>query len=301
MPHLYDGPVIDAHHHLWRYSAAAFPWLAEQGKEALARDFGPADHHAALNGCNVAGTVWIEALAADPLAEAVQAQAWADADPAICNAIIAHCPLDAPDVGDRLDRLKQAAPNLRGVRDIVTWRPAGWSPARKTDLLSDPAFGRGLQALADRDLSFDLMLLPHQIAAAATLLQHHPDLRVIVEHAGSPEDRSSAGRDQWRRGLKQLAALPRSAIKISALHCMDDAWTPDSIRSMVEQVIEAFGVGRTCFGTDFPVHDLTRPAAAALDDIRAALASLSASEQRSLFCDTACSLYRIAPGGVSRG
>lgn len=301
MPHLYDGPVIDAHHHLWSFTASDYPWLAEPGREALARDFRPADHRAALAGHEVVGTVWIEALAADPFAEAVQAQRWADSDPRICNAIIAHCPLDAPDVGDRLDRLIAVVPNLRGIRDIVTWRGPGRSPARRGGLLDDPAFSRGMQALAERNLSFDLMLLPHQMDAAATLLARHAGLQVIIEHAGSPEDQSDAGLSLWRGGMERLAALPRSAIKVSALHCLDASWSAESIKARIMQVLEAFGVDRTCFATDFPVHDLSRPAAAALDDFRAAVSLLSADEQRALFHDTAQTLYRTGSGELNQG
>src|SRR6056297_2685399 len=160
---LYPGPIIDAHHHLWQYDPERFPWLAEPGREAFARNALPAHHRAAVAPHPVAATVWIEALAADPQAEAAAAQAWADADPAICTAIVAHCPLDAPDVEARLDRLAEAVPNLRGIRDIVAWRPGRPSFARRGGLLEDGGFERGLRALARRGLVFDLMALPHQL------------------------------------------------------------------------------------------------------------------------------------------
>ncbi|MEZ5665989.1 MAG: amidohydrolase family protein [Alphaproteobacteria bacterium] len=288
MAGVYDGPFVDAHHHLWRYAPHDYPWLAAPALAAIARDVLPADHKAELARHRVAGSVWIEAVARDPVAEARQAQAWADADPACCNAIVAHCPLDAPDAADGLDTLIAAVPNLRGVRDIVA--PPH---ARRADLLQDPGFARGLAALAARGLSFDLLLQPRQLAAAAAMAARLPDLRVIVEHAASPADRRAEGMALWRDGLARMAALPNVVIKISALHCFDPAWSRASVAADVATVIAAFGVSRCCFATDYPAHDVTIGSAQALDDLKAAVSGCSADEQRALFCDNACRFYRF--------
>ncbi|MEM9756200.1 MAG: thioesterase, partial [Pseudomonadota bacterium] len=62
----YSGPVIDAHHHLWTLAPGSHPWLAGR---ALERDFPAAAYDATFAGQEIAATVWIEALAADPMAE----------------------------------------------------------------------------------------------------------------------------------------------------------------------------------------------------------------------------------------
>jgi L-fuconolactonase len=101
----YAGPIVDAHHHLWRYRTEDFPWLAASGDPSLVRDFGEAEYRIAAGELPIEATVWIEALAADPLAEAAAAQAVNATHAWLCNAIVAHVPLDAPDVALRLDRL----------------------------------------------------------------------------------------------------------------------------------------------------------------------------------------------------
>lgn len=290
---LYDGPIVDAHHHLWRFDPHRFPWLARPGREVLARDALAARYRAALAPYRPVATVWIEALATDPEAEAATAQAWADADPTICAAIVAGCPLDAPDVEARLDRLAEAAPNLRGIRDIVSWRPGRPSFARRGDLLADPAFERGLRALARRDLVFDLMALPHQLAEAARLLARVPGLAVAVEHAGSPEDRTAEGLAAWRAGMADLAALDRSVVKLSALQAVHPPGDAAGIACTIEVLADLFGPNRMAIGTDFPVHDRHCPAADAIDAFRRQAAAASPSEQRALFHDTACRIYRI--------
>lgn len=36
-------PVVDAHHHFWRYSPESHGWIDPQSMAAIARDFGPTD------------------------------------------------------------------------------------------------------------------------------------------------------------------------------------------------------------------------------------------------------------------
>jgi predicted TIM-barrel fold metal-dependent hydrolase len=289
---LYDGPIVDAHHHLWHFTPDAYPWLIRRGNEALARDIGPAEYRAAAAGLPVVATVWIEALAADPLAEARAAQAFHAADGGLCNAIVAHVPLDAPDAAARLDRLSADVPNLRGIRDIVAARVGWQSLARHPHLLADPAFADGLRQLARRGLSFDLMLEAPQMAEAARLLRI-PDLTVIVEHAGGPELDDPADVAIWRRGLDALAALPNVAMKISALHCRMRDWTDAALKPLIVAVVERFGTDRVMFASDFPVHDAACPLRRAYDTFRAATADMSADEQRALFAGTAQRLYRL--------
>jgi predicted TIM-barrel fold metal-dependent hydrolase len=90
-PH--DGPVIDAHHHLWTVSPGSHPWM--EGR-AFHRDLAAADYDRTFAGDHIAATVWIEALAADPMAELAGAEALRRATAGrIGAALIGHVPLDA--------------------------------------------------------------------------------------------------------------------------------------------------------------------------------------------------------------
>lgn len=288
------GPVIDAHHHLWRATPGAHPWI--EGNAALARDFTAADHAAAFAGTPIAATVWIEALAADPEAELSRAEAERQASGGrVASALIAHAPLDAPDIGDRLERLAAISPALRGVRDIVSAGAGRPSPARHPDLLARPGFRAGLAALADRGLVFDLMLRPHQMPEAARLLARLPELRVAVEHAADPWDQSPEGLAAWRAGLGALAALPGTVLKVSALQCHDPGWSRDSLRRLMDAMVESFGPERLAWGSDWPVHDLACPGPLALQALRDVTADWPAPAQRALFAGTAAALYGLEP------
>ena len=60
----------------------------------------------------------------------------------------------------------------------------------------------------------------------------------------------------WKRELQHLAGAPNVTIKISGLGMCDPKWTVESIRPWVMTCIEAFGVERSFFGTNWPVDRL---------------------------------------------
>lgn len=287
----YDGPIVDAHHHLWSYDAALLPWLGDE--PALARNFPPSDYFTAAAPLDVVASVWIEAVATDPLAEARLAARLNASEPRLAAAIIAHAPLDAPDLADRLDRLAEGAPTLRGIRDIVAVRPGFPSFARHGDLLERPAIAAGFKELARRGLVFDLMLEPWQMSAALRLAAAIPDLSVIIEHAGSPDFSTEDGAAVWAGAMQAAARLPNVSVKISALHCRMTGWSDARLARPIRALVDWFGVDRLAFASDFPVHDRTVPFARAYETFARAVADLSSDEQRALFEGTARRLYRI--------
>ena len=112
-------------------------------------------------------------------------------------------------------------------------------------------------------LSFDLMVFPRQLPAAARLAADFPDQQFILNHCGSPIDRDVEGMQALaRRSPRRSPRLENVAIKISDLVAYDHDWTLDSLRPVVMHCIDCFGTDRAMFGSDFPVaglHAIVRP------------------------------------------
>ena len=128
---------------------------------------------------------------------------------------------------------------------------------------------------------------------AAIIAARHPDIPIIVNHAGLPTDRDAAGMERWRTGLRLLAAQPQVSIKFSGLGITDRAWTPDSIRPIVLECIDAFGTERTMFASDFPVESVHGTFDAFYSAFDAITAGFSADERDRLFARNAEAIYRI--------
>lgn len=297
----YDGPIIDAHHHLWDLSMGCHPWLRPARGEMvfgdnapLRRDYLPTDYRADARNQPVVATVHVEAGwdPADPLAET----AWLESlDDRRCVAAryVAHVPLDSPDAAALLER-QAACPRVVGIRDILSWHP---DPARsfvdRPDRMDDPAWRRGLARLAGLGLSFDLMIYPGQMADALRLVRDFPDQTFILNHCGSPADRDPEGMARWRTGLLALGREPNVHLKISDLVAYDHHWTPESLRAVVRTCLDAFGPDRSLFASDFPVAGLHAAFDHVWDGFKAFTADLTRAEQRALFHDNARRLYRF--------
>lgn len=254
---------IDAHHHLWDLDAVHYPWLMAKGEPRFFGDPAPIQRNylldeftSVLKPHGIQGSVHIQVGAADPLAEARWVQSVADKNPDWPLLQVAFCDLTAPDASDQLDAL-QALPTLRGVRQIIGRAPGEDAQTGTNAVLDNPAFSEGLRSLADRNLSFDLQLLPELMEKTAQVLSRAPDTKIALCHAGSPYDRSTEGLKQWAECLRALSRLPNVYCKLSGLGMFDHGWTEESIAPIIETVFEQFGPNRTMFGSNFPVDSLT--------------------------------------------
>lgn len=304
MTRLYRGPVIDPHHHLWDLSLGRHSWLTRRPAEAeemvygspaaIRRDYGVADYLHDAAGENIVATVHVEAGWDDghPLEES----RWLGGlDPAsgVASRWVARVPLDAPDAGAMV-AAEAAMERVVGIRDIVSWHedPAR-SFARRSDLMDDRAWRDGLAAVAKHGLVFDLMLYPWQMEAAARLVADFPGLQFVLEHAGSPADRSPDGMERWRKGMANLARFDNLAVKISDLVAYDHDWTFDSLAPVVGHCVDCFGPERCMFGSDFPVAGLHAGFGDVYAVFRAAATAYGDDAQRALFFGTANRVYRL--------
>ncbi|MNL38058.1 Amidohydrolase [compost metagenome] len=179
------------------------------------------------------------------------------------------------------------------MRQIVCWHAAPKKTYNAADPLLDPVWRAGFGKLARHGQSFDLQLYPSQMASAVELADAHPDIPLILNHAGLPTDRDAEGLAVWRAGLKTLAERPQVSIKISGLGITDRAWTLNSIQPIVLTCIETFGTHRAMFASDFPVERVHGSFDAFYSAFDAITRHFSADERDRLFAANAEAIYRI--------
>ncbi len=292
-------PIIDAHHHIWRLSET--PWLSGPPVPrifgeyaALRRDYFIEDLLAEIRPQGVVKSVYIQINVAPgkEVEETEWVQSVADQH-GFPHGIVGYADLMAPDVGAVLDRQKACA-NLRGIRQQLHWHE---NPQRRfaarPDLANDPAFRRGMAELDKRGLLFELQVFAPQMADAARLARDFPGVTFVLLHAGMLDDRSPAGWEAWRRGMKQLAACANVYTKLSGLgtferRCSVELWKP-----VVEETFALFGVERCLFGSNYPIEKLWTSYARIIDVMQECTAALQERERAAVFHDTAQRLYRL--------
>ena len=285
--------IVDAHHHLWQLSGGPlrYPWLQDDKPHefflgdygALKRDYLPPDYRRDAGPHQVVKTVHVEAECSRD--QQVAETRWLtemNRRHGMPNAIVGHAWFHSGNTEEILAGHK-AFPLVRGIRS---------KPADEA-MMRDPKWLAGLRLLKKYDLSWDLRVKTWELAAAAAVVHGIPDIPVVLNHTGFPWDRSAAGLEMWRKGMRALAACPNAWCKLSCLCLPDGEWSYEDNRRVVLEAIEIFGVGRCMFASNFPVDGLRVSFGRMFDDFKRMTAGLADAERQRLFHDNASAFYRI--------
>ena len=185
-------------------------------------------------------------------------------------------------------------PHVRGVRQMLNFLPGNprycWADR---EYLEDPLWQENYGLLARYGLDFDLMCFAHQMPAMAKLATSHPDIRVHLEHTGMPWDHTAEGRQLWRQGLRKIAALENSDIKISGLGNTIEGWTAEAIRPYVLEAIDIFGTERVSFASNFPTDKQFSSMAAIWAAFDSILEGFDLESRERMFVENAIAAYRL--------
>ncbi len=150
-----------------------------------------------------------------------------------------------------------------------------------------------LDALAERKLVFELMTHPDQLGVAAAQLAGVDDLIVVVEHTGWPRSDSDEERTLWEAGIDALAGLGDNVVcKLSGLAMPLQSMRADDLAPWIEHAIEAFGVDRCMFASNFPVDSMYGTFDELYGSFSAVTAGLDRESREKLFAGNAESVYR---------
>ena len=243
--------IVDAHQHFWDPAVADYPWLTD-ALEPLRRRFGPDDLAPLLHSHGVAATVLIQARSS--IDETRALLELAAATPFVAG-VVGWVDLTRDDVASVLGGLDG---KLVGVRHQVEDEPdPRW--------LLRPDVQRGLAAVDEAGLAFDLLVRVRELPAALETAKRHADVRFVLDHVAKPPLRSG-DLGAWADGVAALAGLPNVTCKLSGL--FTEAEQGADLAPTVERALRWFGPERCIFGSDWPVCLLAADYGAALDLVR---------------------------------
>jgi L-fuconolactonase len=278
--------IIDAHHHLWDLGVRDQDWITGPALAPLRRDFLLADFEPLADADGVAASVVVQTVTVP--GETPELLALAAASDLIAG-VVGWADLTAPDIADRIAALTErtGGGKLVGLRHQVQSEP-------DPDWLTRPDVLRGLAAVAQAGLVYDLVITASQLAAAARAAAEVPDLIVVLDHLGKPPI-ASARTEPWATDLRRLAALPNTVAKLSGLVTEADwhQWKRADLRPYAQVALDAFGPSRLMFGSDWPVCTLAASYPAVLAAARDLTAGLTLAEREAVFAGTATSVYGL--------
>jgi L-fuconolactonase len=278
--------VVDAHHHFWDLSVRDQDWITGPALAPLRRDFTLADLEPEARAVGVTATVLVQTIGvAEETPEFLAVAKGSD----LVAGVVGWTDLTAPDVADTLAALRAlpGGDRLVGIRHQVQGEP-------DPEWLLRADVRRGLAAVAEAGLAYDLVVVASQLPAAAKAAELLPGLTFVLDHLGKPPIASGAIQP-WADHVAALAARPNTVCKLSGMvtEAAWDSWTPNGLRPYADTVLDAFGPARLMFGSDWPVSRLAASYAEVLDAARTVTDGLSESERNQVFATTARRVYGL--------
>ena len=277
--------TVDAHFHCWQLARGDYGWLTP-ALAPIYRDVAVSDWQAQSMPHGVTGGVLVQAAPTE--AETAFLLAQADAHPAVLG-VVGWVDLAASDAPARIENLARH-PRLKGLRPML-------QDIDDPQWILQPSLAPALQAMVEAGLVFDALVKPAHLAPLLTLAGRHPDLCIVIDHAGKPD--IAAGQWQpWADGMARLALQTGVYCKLSGL-LTEAGPAPGAVQPWAAHVLACFGADRLVWGSDWPVLESAGSYAQWWAETRQLLNHLSLQAQRAVMDGNARRLYRLPPASVA--
>ena len=225
-------------------------------------------------------------------------------------------------VGARVRELLEAeitaaGGRFRGLRHGVAWdeHEAVYKYASRAVPLhqvKDPKFREGLAQLAPLGLSFESWQYHPQLPDALDMMRAFPGTTFILNHVGGIlgvgpyNNRREEILTGWRKNISDIGKCPNVYCKLGGLgmtsvgfdfHERDVPPSSEDLaaawRPYIEHCIEAFGVDRCMFESNFPPDKQSCGYTELWNAFKRITARASANEKKALYSGTAAKVYRL--------
>jgi L-fuconolactonase len=273
---------IDSHQHFWHYSPIEHAWMSDE-MGLLKRDFLPEDLAPLLKSIGLDGCIAVQAR--QTLEETRWLLELAEKH-AFIKGVVGWVDLCSSDVQRQLE-IFAAHPKFVGVRHIVQDEP-------DDEFVLRPEFMNGISQLNQFDLTYDLLLYPKHLRAAAQLAQKFPEQPFVLDHMGKP--RIAEGiLSPWREDLRELAGSQNVFCKLSGMvtEAKWNRWKPAEFTRYFDSVVEAFSPERLMVGSDWPVCLLSGDYRSTMQIVIDYIGQFSPGEQSGMLGGNCARFYEI--------
>jgi L-fuconolactonase len=210
-----------------------------------------------------------------------------------------------------------AGGRLRGMRHGVAWdehKEISDHASRVVPLhqVMDPKFREGFAQLAPLGMSFESWQYHPQLPDAIDLARSFPDTTIILNHVGGVlgvgpySGKREEIRTEWRKNIVEMAKCPNVYCKLGGVgmvsfgfdfHERDLPPTSEELaeawRQYIEPCIEAFGVDRCMFESNFPPDKQSGGYTELWNAFKRITKNATPAEKTALYSGTAAKVYRL--------
>ena len=295
-------PIIDAHHHFWDLDKNYYPFLSDHNEENfflgdynnLKKNYLPENYRKDTINHNIIGTIHCEAEwdRSDQVGETK----WLKSIKNKYNlptAVVAHAWFHTKNAEEVIE--KQASFKfVKGIRSkpIVKNKESD-SYDNYVGTMQDQKWRDGLKLLEKYNLNYDLRIPSWHLIESLQVIRLIPNVKVVINHAGFPWDRSNDAIMKWKNSLKVLANEGNVYIKLSEFGVKNQDWNYEENRKIILDVIDIFSPSRCMFASNFPVSSLKISFNDLYNNYYKIVKNFSSSEKKDLFYNTALKVYKL--------
>lgn len=278
--------IIDSHQHFWNPERGDYGWMTGPAAP-LRRIYAPEHLRHEMDAAGVSGSIVVQTL---PSMQETRDFLTLASQEAFMVGVIGWVDLTHPQVGDMLAELQHGPHGhlLVGIRHLVHDEPD------KAWLLRDDV-QRGLVAVQQANLTFDLLVRSRELPAALSTVQSFPELRFVIDHLAKP-DIAHQIVEPWASLMDGFRAH-RSHVwcKLSGMVTEADLqhWHSDEFQPYINRVLDILGPDRCMFGSDWPVCTLASSYSGVLRALLDNMNTLSPAQQQRILAGSAIEAYRL--------
>ena len=189
------------------------------------------------------------------------------------------------DDSDQLENFSQKSPIQRSQTYVQT---------EKEGFMLQDSFLRGIRQLKNFNLTYDILIYPHQLEEAILLVEKNPHQPFVLDHLAKPYIKDQKIKE-WASHIKKLAKHKNVYCKLSGMITEADwnHWQAKDFDNYLSVVLEAFGPGRLMFGSDWPVCLLAGSYQHVVQIVELFLKELKPIDQNKIMRENARNFYKL--------
>ena len=279
---VYVAEKIDAHHHLWRYSAEEYGWI-DESMGLLRRDFLTKDLTAVMASADVDGSVVVQAR------QTMDETRWlldlAEDSDAIWG-VVGWAPIAGEEFPGVMEEFEHR-PKLKGLRHVIQGE-------KDENYILREDFNSGIRSMLGSGLVYDILIYERHLPQTIEFVDEHPEQVFVLDHVAKPLIREGV-MEPWASRMRELGERENVWCKVSGMVTEAEwgAWTLDGLRPYLDTVVEAFGVERLMVGSDWPVCLVASEYGRWFEVMREYFAGFSEGERDAVFGGTAIEVYGL--------
>jgi L-fuconolactonase len=274
--------TIDAHHHFWLYDPARHEWITDE-MSAIRKDFFPKDFEPILKQNGISGSVLVQV---DQTETENDFQLKLAEENNFIKGVVGWVDLQADNIEERLEFYKQYK-KMKGFRHILQGEA-------DRALMLKPAFMNGIRKLKKFGYTYDILIYTDQLKYTKEFVAAFPDQLFVIDHLAKPNIKEQKI-DEWKKNMGAVAEYENVYCKISGMVTEADwkNWNKEDFTPYLDVVMEAFGIDRIMYGSDYPVC----LAAATYEQMKGIVddyfSSFSKDEQEKFFGKNVINFYKL--------